>query len=306
MTAAFRISLATTAALAVPWPLAAQSGGQVEPAMFEVLANLPARLGESSGIAVSRRQAGLLWTHNDSGDEAFLYVTNARGEDLGRYRVPGATNEDWEDLALGPCPHRPDASCLYIADTGDNLEQRSAVAIYIVPEPPAPPIRMRDAATRPAHRLVVTYPDRPHDVEALAVGPDGEISLITKGRKGIILRFRIPAALASRDSVRAMPAETLAVHAVPQVGRLVTGAAVSPDGALLVIRSYTALYWYRYAPDGGIEPMGVPCWLGRREPQGEAVDFLKGDTLILTTEAAFGRPASVARVRCPIQEESER
>jgi hypothetical protein len=50
--------------------------------------------------------------------------------------------------------------------------------------------------------------------------------------------------------------------------------------------------------DGQLEPDGQPCWLGTREPQGEAVDFLDDDTLVLTSESFLGRHGTIHRVRC--------
>src|SRR5213083_190144 len=47
---------------------------------------------ESSGVAVSRCQANVLWTHNDSGDDAYIYAINTAGDSLGTWRVPNAQN----------------------------------------------------------------------------------------------------------------------------------------------------------------------------------------------------------------------
>src|SRR5882757_10862027 len=54
---------------------------------------------EASGIAASRCAPDVYWTHNDSGDEAFIYAFNLKGEKIGTWRVPNAKNEDWEDIA---------------------------------------------------------------------------------------------------------------------------------------------------------------------------------------------------------------
>ena len=61
---------------------------------------------ESSGIAASRRNAGLYWTHNDSGDGPFLYAFDRAGTKRGVWRVAGAKSDDWEDLAVGPGPEQ--------------------------------------------------------------------------------------------------------------------------------------------------------------------------------------------------------
>src|SRR5258707_8791364 len=54
---------------------------------------------ESSGLAASRCQNDVLWTHNDSGDDAFVFAINAAGDSLGTWKVPNAKNIDWEDIA---------------------------------------------------------------------------------------------------------------------------------------------------------------------------------------------------------------
>jgi hypothetical protein len=256
---------------------------------------------ESSGVAVSRQHPGVLWTHNDSGDGPMLYATDLAGRDLGRYLVPGARNEDWEDLALAPCPRAP-GDCLYLADTGDNTERRRSVALYIVREPPARP---RPAApeeparlTPPAQVLHVRYPDRAHDVEAMWVEPDGSVVLVTKGTSGPIIRYRLPAAALALDSAIAGIVDTLPIVPQRALGRLVTGAAIAPDGGEVVIRTYTELYFFRRGEGGKLLPEGPACWLGTLEPQGEAVAFLDATTLVLTSEGVLGKAGPIHKVRC--------
>jgi hypothetical protein len=50
------------------------------------------RLIESSGAAPSHSFPGVIWTHNDSGDDARLYATDSAGDDLGSVLVAGALN----------------------------------------------------------------------------------------------------------------------------------------------------------------------------------------------------------------------
>src|SRR5262245_45881211 len=89
------------------------------------LSRLP-DLPEASGLAASRRNPGVLWTHNDSGDP-FVFAITSTGGVKGRVRVTGAQVWDWEDIAVGPCPK---GTCLYIADIGDNDRRRRSVTIY--------------------------------------------------------------------------------------------------------------------------------------------------------------------------------
>jgi hypothetical protein len=274
-------------------------GQWVEPTFYRVTGVFEeSRLIESSGVAVSRSHPGILWTHNDGGDRPTLYVTNLLGDDLGHFRIAGADAQDWEDIALGPCPHT-ERTCIYIADTGDNLHRRRDVAIYIVEEPSVLPERGKRADDElQAARLEVRYSDGPHDVEALAVAPDGSIFLITKGQRGRIKLLRVPTGTARDTSVTV--SEEGFFDIVPQraLGRFVTGAAISPSGQRLVVRTYTEINLYRREPDGIVRD-GNPCWLGLRERQGEAIDFWDEDLLVLTSEAGLNRRGSVAIVRCP-------
>ena len=180
----------------------------------------------------------MLWTHNDSGDRARVLAVAPTGRLLADVAVTGAASVDWEDVALGPAPAGGDA--LYIADTGDNDARRRDVAVYRVPEP-----RVRGggpAATARAARLVLRYPDGPHDAEALLVDPDtGALVVVTKsfdGDAGVYVARR-PAA--ARPTVLRRRG-----HLSLGGGEAVTGASVSGDGRTIVLRTYDrALVWTR-------------------------------------------------------------
>lgn len=276
-----------------------QVPADARPAHFEPVATFATRrLRESSGIAVSRAHPGILWTHNDSGDGPFVYATNLQGEDLGRFRVPGASAVDWEDIALGPCPGASGA-CLYLADTGDNDERRPEAALYIVPEPD-PDAVPRRSATAPARRVVLTFRGGSRDAEALAVSPDGTAFLVSKGRAGRFEVFRLEREQLTRDAVEVAPWTELAADPRRAIGRLVTGAAASPDGRMLVVRTYTELFFFALGEPDRLPLLGS-CWLGIVEPQGEAVDFLDDRTLVLTSESARGRVGGIAKAQCPIE-----
>lgn len=264
---------------------------------------VPSGIRESSGVAVSRRHPGILWTHNDSGDGPFVYAVDSTGTLIAKYRVVGARAVDWEDIALGPCLHPGAPSCLYVGDIGDNDENRSRVILYVFPEPdPTRAHYQRDDAplsTAPAHALRVRYIDGPHDAEALALLPDTTVWIITKGRSGPIVRYVIPKDSLGLDSIAIQPHDTLAIVPRKMIGRWVTGAAISPDGKEAAVRTYTEIYFYRHGADGRWRPDGPACWLELREIQGEGVDFVDDSTMVLTSEAGLSGDGSISYVRCP-------
>ena len=149
-------------------------------------------LPEASGVAASIRTAGMLWSHNDSGEPVVLAV-GSDGATIGRVTIAGASVGDWEDIDVGPCSSR---SCLYIGDIGDNFAKRKDVVIYRVPEPEA-----NAGTSEPAESMHLTYPDGPRDAEALFVLPNGTVFIVTKGERGPIALYRLPSEF--RDGAKA-------------------------------------------------------------------------------------------------------
>ena len=271
---------------------------RVSPELLDQVAELPSLLRESSGVAVSRRQVGILWTHNDSGDENRLYAIDLTGEVLATFLVREATNIDWEDIALGPCPGMPQ-ECLYIADTGDNLRRRESVSIYIVPEPDVLRDRPSDIQeTEPASKVDFRYEDGPHDVEALAVGPGGDVLLVSKGQRNPIKAYQLPGDDLFNSQLVARSKNDPGLMALRMSASWVTGAAFSPSGDRVVVRTYTELFFYKVVA-GALVQERDPCFFGAFEPVGEAVDFMDASTLIMTSEALGRRPGPITLVRCP-------
>ena len=251
-------------------------------------------LKESSGVAASRAHPGVLWTVEDSDNDPVVFATDTLGRALGRIEIGGAANTDWEAVALGACPA---GHCLYIGDIGDNLARRRRVTIYRLPEP-APAA----AGTQlPAESLSIAYPDGAHDAEGLFVTGEGTLVIVTKGRNEPVQAFRVPAAAWRTGRATAEPLGTLPITTDRPSGRLVTDAALSPDGRAIAVRTYRDIYFFTRGAGDRFESVtpGVACDIFGLETQGEGVDWLDAKTLVLTTEANFGVPGGVSVVRCP-------
>jgi len=257
------------------------------------------RLAESSGAAVTPRRPGALWTVSDGGNPTELYLIDTTGALLTTLPLTGVTNTDWEEVALGPCPG---GQCLYIADVGDNSERRSEVAIYRLLEPSLAGTLPDQLPPRSAEVLRFRYPDGSHDVEAMEVNAAGEVLLITKGRSGGVLLFKLPATSWGESAVVAERIDSLPIAANTGTGRLVTGAGLSRDGSRLMVRTYRDLYPFAVNPNGTLRPLGKPtaCDILGREPQGEAVDWLDNERLVLTSERGLMKSGTVFVVRCSI------
>lgn len=57
-------------------------------------------IDESSALVESRQFSGVFWTLNDSGGANVLFAIDSQGQSIATVPVPGATNVDWESLAL--------------------------------------------------------------------------------------------------------------------------------------------------------------------------------------------------------------
>src|SRR5690606_23728923 len=90
---------------------------------------------EASGLAWSRSNPGMVWTHNDSGHTNSLFLLNvACGKIEAKFTIGGTINIDWEDMEISIGPEEGE-SYIYISDTGDNNEKRSEYTIYRFKEP---------------------------------------------------------------------------------------------------------------------------------------------------------------------------
>lgn len=255
---------------------------------------LPARIGESSGIAHSRRNADIWWTHNDGGDGR-VYAIREDGTLVATWRLKGIDLDDVEDIAAARCPDGG-AACLYLADTGDNDRDRDDYAVYIVEEPD-----LMASGNEGELRLVAVerfdYDGDTRDSEALAVLPDGSMIVITKGQEEGAEMFRLP------EMGRALPGAPNRPVAAESLGMLpidadrkknrVTGAAVSPSGNVLAVRSDRDVTLFSLP---GKEEL-ARCAVEAEHGQGESVDFVDEHTLLLTYESSGGR-APIVRVPC--------
>ena len=157
-----------------------------------------------------------------------------------------------------------------------------------------------------ARSLRFRYPTGPEDTEAIAVLPNGDVTVVTKGRTPTIgffgfTRADIVKALMSKEVLTATAEGNSGIAPDQGLGRWVTAAAMSPDGKTLAVRTYSEIFFYALegtAQGDRWRDLHKPCFLGEVEPQGEAMDYLDDKTLILGSETSQGRPGVLHRVQC--------
>ena len=273
----------------------ATAAGKAEPDVDRPVRD--ARISESSGLAVSPQHAGVLWTHDDSGNPPLLFALGRNGRVAGTVRVRGVANFDWE--AMAAFRDRTGRALLAVADVGDNNGTRRAPEIDVVPEP----ARLGTTETVPLLRLRLTYPDGARDAEALLVDTArGRMFVVTKGLfSGEV--YAVPAAAWNGTAPRRpteRPARLVKVGTVP-LG-LVTDGAVAPGGAVL-LRTYSDLAAFAPFPldpgDAALRPeasLGLPS-----QPQGEGLALSADGRSVLVSSEGAGEPVQRVDLPAPLR-----
>jgi len=243
-------------------------------------------INEASGLAASKCQKDVLWTHNDSGDGPFVYAIRPNGEDLGTWRVPNARNVDWEDIA-----EYKDASgkCfLYIGEIGDNDDRRAEHIIYRVPEPSVGTESgsSEKHETSPAEVIKFTYPDHNQNAETLLVHPlTGDIYVVTKHMTGPAGVYKLKGSFGGESQPAVLIAE-VSVPAIPN--GLLTGGDISPDGRKVILSDYMAGYEWTLPANTPFDNIWATPFatvdIGKRDT-GEAICYSSdGNSLFSTSE----------------------
>ena len=218
---------------------------------------------ESSGLAVSALHDRVLWTHADGGVVAEVRAVDRTGATVAVVTLAGVDPYDPEALAPGRAADgRPQ---LWLADIGDNLAERSDVSVFRFDEP-----RSLTDGSVTATWFRFTFPDGPHDAEALLVQPrTGRVYIATKQVSGAGL-YRAPRDLVTHES------GINRLERVADVPSFVTDGTFLRDGRF-VLRTYTSVYVYE-RPGKQVASAPLPA-----QPQGESI-ALDGRRLLVGSE----------------------
>jgi endonuclease/exonuclease/phosphatase family metal-dependent hydrolase len=208
------------------------------------------KIVEASGLARSQREAGVLWTMNDSG-KPWLYAIGLDGTHLGRVELKKSENRDWEDLASFVLDGEP---YLLVADIGDNDARYRKRTLYIAREP-----RVDEDKTKVDWEIDFEYPNGPRDAESAAVDIDNERVLILSKRDIPPALYEVPLRT-DEDKVTAtwlgmiesLPRPTRRdVEFAPRTKDWhwqPVGMDISQDNRAAVILTYRAVYYYLRRP----------------------------------------------------------
>ena len=224
------------------------------------------KLEEVSGLASSKRNPGYLWTHNDSGNPAEVYLVDEKLSIQLSCKLTGVKNRDWEDIAVGPGPEG-NKTYVYIADIGDNNARHEVKYIYRFEEP-----LLADKGGKVTissfDRIEFRLADGKKDTEAIMVHPKtGNIYVVTKREKPVsVYEIQNPYPISTTVTAE-------------KVGSLpftkIVSADISPDGKEVIMKSYDHIYYWEINDQPIAEVLQRKPQLLKytEEPQGEAIAF---------------------------------
>lgn len=226
---------------------------------------LPAVIQESSGLVLA--DSGKLYTLSDGGNPSVIYTISYSGELLDSLVLP-LPNRDWESLA------RDTKGNLYIGDFGNNLNNRSNLAVYKI----SPALQIDTIWFHYPEQIQfpAAEQERFYDCEAM-VWDRQQLHLFTKSRSDKFSRYyTLP------DSAGKFSAQ---LQAKLPIKGLVTGADISDDGQLLALLTYGKVYffdWQHFRKKGVLaHPI---CLRYNRAGQSEAIGLVGQEAGFLTNE----------------------
>lgn len=261
---------------------------------------------ESSGIAASATMPGAFFVVDDATGTDDIAAVRSDGSLVARIPIAGMSARNAEALSSGPCGDRA-GRCLYVGDIGDNNAKRKSITVYRVAEPalsPAP------RAPLTADSWQYSYPDGPHNAEAMVVTPDGSLLILTKSTPARTTRavpahriYRGPAGggrLTFVSSYRP-PDPATALQSL-FTGTVVTDASYTAGRMLLL--TYDEVVEYR-APQPDADPAGFPSWphaelpaTGMIQSEGITADLTGCGYEVTSEEGPDGSRAGLAGVSC--------
>jgi hypothetical protein len=224
------------------------------------------KLEEVSGIAASTANRGFLWTLNDSGNPAIVYLVDEALKIRLSVKLKDIKNRDWEDIAVGP---GPDGSkrYVYVADIGDNNARHAYKYIYRFEEP----VLQNDISQitiTSFDTIVFRLEGEVKDTESILVHPTTKnIYLVSKRERPVHLY---------EMEVSASIADTLVAR---DIGSLpltqIVAADFSADGEEVLMKNYDNIYYWKLEGRSLAEALkDKPALLKyTEEPQGEAITF---------------------------------
>ena len=236
---------------------------------------------ETSGLAASSVNKGLLYIHNDSGDTSRFFLIGEDGTLKAIYTFKANpliknTVTDCEDIAVSIGP-KAGKHYVYIGDIGDNNAKRKHITVYRIKEPKLKSSAKLLTGQVNAEPLYLKYPDGARDAETLMVDPVEKLFYIISKREDSVSVYTAPLLYKQNDTVILTKRATLFFEGANS-GKWICGGDISKDGGQVLVKNYLkAFYWKRKGKEPIWQllmtpPLEMPY---KAEQQGEAIGFAR-------------------------------
>ena len=251
-------------------------------------------LEEASGLAASISNPGFLWTHNDGGDEARIFLIDKEAHHKATVRFANTKLRDWEDIAVGPGPVEG-KNYVYVGEIGDNEAKHKYKFIYRVEEPVVDWARTPDTTLNAIDVIKFQMPDGARDSESLMVDPLTRDIFIISKREAKVNLYRLPYPQSTTEEITAelsvaklefnqyeekivseKNGEKLTNGYHSDYYNQIVSCDISHDGSEVLVKSYSSVYYWKREKNESIPdllkrtPTRLPYF---PEPQGEAITF---------------------------------
>ncbi len=220
------------------------------------------QIDEASGMIVSKKNPGVIWTHNDSGSEDRIFAIDYRGNTLLEVWLENVDLVDCEDISIMDINGKP---YILLADIGDNNAVRDDICIYLIPEVAVDTTKDdQSISLTNITRIPVQLGSARRDAETLVTLPDNNIMIISKREKNVHVY---------RENLNNLVNGKLILEKIKELPyyNIVAGDFHEPSG-LLLIKDYGNVYTM-------LVDNGVPNVYTAKshdyipEPQGEALSW---------------------------------
>jgi hypothetical protein len=259
-------------------------------------------LNEPSGLAASRVNYPVLWTHND-GSEDNIYAITTNAVRLATFDLTKNV-DDVEDIAVGPGP-QAGVSYIYVGDIGGSAEltlDRAQVKLLRVAEPFVDLAWAGDPRSfnfDNVDTFDLLYPDGRYNAETLMVDPlTGDVWIATK-QVGTTRFYRVNVNGATNHQVLNLEFMVEVPFSDASAGD------ISRDGAQILLRRGDAAgLWERCNGESIAAALSrsgltVPSFGPPLEPNGQAIAFLADSTGYMTIGETNNSTLYFFQATCP-------
>jgi hypothetical protein len=222
------------------------------------------KLKEASGLAASVKNPGLLWTLNDSGNEAEVYLLDKDLKINLTITLTGVDNRDWEDIVVGPGPD-PAQTYIYVGDIGDNDAAYEFKYIYRFQEPKL--TTQDQIAISDFDKIIFKLEGSVKDTESLFIDPGSKNLYVVSKREEPVFVYELQYPQATADTVIASKLFSLPFT------EIVAADCFNKSGDILM-KNYTHVYYWENKNNLDVisllkqQPQEIPY---EEEPKGESI-----------------------------------